>query len=52
MNSYGLSDQAYTAEMLREMLEEAGFKDMTAHPAWDGLALNDAPEWCVYIAEA
>ena len=52
MNSYGLSDQAYTAEMLREMLAEAGFKDMTAHPAWDHLALNDAPEWCVYMAEA
>lgn len=52
LDSYGLSDQAYTADMLREMLTEAGFSNMTTHPAWDNLALNDAPEWCVYIAEA
>jgi SAM-dependent methyltransferase len=52
LDSYGLSDQAYTGEMLRDMLSEAGFRNMTTHPAWDNLALNDAPEWCVYIAEA
>jgi SAM-dependent methyltransferase len=52
LDSYGLSDQAYTAEMLGEMLAEAGFTNMTTHPAWDKLALNDAPEWCVYMAEA
>ncbi len=52
LDSYGLSDQAYTADMLREMLTEAGFSNMATHPAWDNLALNDAPEWCVYIAEA
>jgi SAM-dependent methyltransferase len=50
MNSYGLSDQAYTREMIAEMLEEAGFVSATAHPAWDGLALKDAAEWCVYTA--
>ena len=33
------------------MLEEAGFTNVTVHPAWDGLALKDAPEWCVYIAQ-
>lgn len=49
---YGLSDQAYTAEMMAGMLAEAGFVGMTVHPAWDGLALKDAPEWCVYLAEA
>jgi hypothetical protein len=38
--------------MLGEMLAEAGFTKMTTHPAWDKLALNDAPEWCVYMAEA
>jgi SAM-dependent methyltransferase len=52
LDSYGLSDQAYTAEMLRDMLTEAEFRNMTTHPAWDNLALNDAPEWCVYVAEA
>jgi SAM-dependent methyltransferase len=52
LDSYGLSDQAYTAEMLREMLAEAGYRNMTTHAAWDKLALNDAPEWCVYIADA
>ncbi len=51
MDAYGLSDQAYTAEMMREMLEEAGFRDVSLHPGWDQLALNDAPEWCVYMAE-
>jgi SAM-dependent methyltransferase len=52
LDSYGLSDQAYTGDMLREMLAEAGFGNMTTHPSWDNLALNDAPEWCVYMAEA
>lgn len=51
LDAYGLSDQAYTADMLREMLEEAGFTGMSVHPAWDQLALKDAPEWCVYLAE-
>ena len=51
MNFYGLSDQAYTAAMMTEMLEAAGFTGVTTHPAWDGLALKDAPEWCVYIAQ-
>ncbi len=48
---YGLSDQAYTTGMLTQMLEEAGFANVTVHPAWDGLALKDAAEWCVYVAE-
>lgn len=52
MSTYGLSDQAYTAEMMAGMLAEAGFVGMTVHGAWDGLALKDAPEWCVYLAEA
>ena len=51
MKTYGLSDQAYTVEMMGEMLAEAGFGKMTVHPAWDGLAFKDAPEWCVYVAE-
>ena len=47
---YGLSDQAYTVEQVTTMLEEAGFGQVSVHPAWDGLALKDAPEWVVYVA--
>ncbi len=50
MTAYGLSDQAYTADLMREMLEEAGFTAVEVHMAWDALALKDAREWCVYIA--
>jgi SAM-dependent methyltransferase len=52
MQEYGLSDQAYTAERTQEILGAAGFGDMGIHPAWDGLALKDAPEWVVYVAKA
>lgn len=52
MQAYGLSDQAYTVEMMTDMLAEAGFPRVTVHPAWDQLALNDSPEWVVYVAEA
>lgn len=49
---YGLSDQAYSAAMLTEMLHAAGFGRVDVHPAWDELALKDAPEWVVYVATA
>lgn len=52
MQVYGLSDQAYPVEAVTAMLAEAGFGGTTVHPAWDRLALNDAPEWVVYVAEA
>ena len=52
MQVYGLSDQAYTAAQVTEMLQEAGFGQVSVHPAWDGLALKDAPEWAVYVAVA
>ena len=52
MQVYGLSDQAYTAEQVTDMLQKAGFGQVEAHPAWDGLALKDAPEWMVYVAAA
>ena len=32
------------------MLREAGFETVETYPAWDGLALPDAPEWVVYVA--
>ncbi len=49
---YGLSDQAYTAAQVTRMLHEAGFDEVETHPAWDHLALKDAAEWVVYVAEA
>ena len=51
MQVYGLADQAYTVEMVSAMLHEAGFGPVDVHPAWDHLALRDAPEWVVYVAE-
>jgi SAM-dependent methyltransferase len=52
MQAYGLSDQAYRGEEMAAILEKAGFGNMTAHPAWDGLAVKDAQEWVVYVATA
>ncbi len=52
LQSYGLSDQAYTVTMMTEMLHAAGFGRVAVHPAWDHLALKDAPEWVVYVATA
>ena len=52
MQDYGLSDQAYTEGQMREMLHAAGFGRVDVHPAWDKLALKDAPEWMVYVVTA
>jgi SAM-dependent methyltransferase len=49
---YGLTDQAYPVAMLTEMLHAAGFGRVDVHPAWDKLALKDAPEWMVYVVTA
>lgn len=49
LQSYGLSDQAYSTEQMVAMLREAGFATVEVHPAWDGLAMKDAAEWVVYI---
>jgi ubiquinone/menaquinone biosynthesis C-methylase UbiE len=51
LRSYALSDQAYTVEQFRALLAESGFTTMETHPAWGGLAVKDAPEWVVYVAE-
>lgn len=50
MQSYGLSDQAYTVEQMTEMLRGVGFSTVETHPAWDDLAMKDAREWVVYVA--
>jgi SAM-dependent methyltransferase len=51
MQQYGLSDQAYSVEQVTELLHTAGFAGVETHPAWDGLALRDAAEWVVYVAQ-
>jgi len=51
MQVYGLSDQAYTVAQTTAMLNKAGFGTVAVHPAWDGIALKDAREWMVYVAE-
>jgi SAM-dependent methyltransferase len=52
LHVYGLADQAYTVAQVTEMLNQAGFDSVEAHPAWDGLALRDAAEWTVFTAIA
>jgi SAM-dependent methyltransferase len=52
MQVYGLADQAYTVEQMTQMLDQADFRPVELHPAWDGLALKDAEEWSVYVGIA
>jgi SAM-dependent methyltransferase len=52
MKVYHLADQAYSVSAVTQMLQAAGFSNVTIYPAWDGLALSDASEWVVYVAEA
>jgi SAM-dependent methyltransferase len=52
LQEYGLSDQTYTAAQIEEIMRRAGFTLVETHPAWDDLALKDAAEWVVYVAEA
>ena len=49
MQSYGLSDQAYSVAQMTDMLRAAGFSQVQVLPAWDGLAMKDAQEWVVYV---
>jgi len=51
METIGLSDNAYETEEMLSLLRKAGFSQAWAYPAWDGLALYDAAEWVVYMAE-
>ena len=46
-----LCDQSYRVETMTRMLIQAGFREVTVYPAWDGLSFYDADEWVVYIAE-
>jgi SAM-dependent methyltransferase len=51
LDTYGLADQAYTAAQVKKLLHDTGFTNVAVHPAWDNLALGDAREWVVYVAE-
>ena len=46
-----LADQAYRADRMAAMMRAAGFDRVDVYPAWDGVALYDAAEWTVYVAE-
>ncbi|WP_374687595.1 cyclopropane-fatty-acyl-phospholipid synthase family protein [Promineifilum sp.] len=46
-----LCDQTYAVEEMTELMRASGFATVAAYPAWDGVALYDAEEWVVYLAE-
>ncbi len=46
-----LCDQAYQTANMVAKLKQCGFAEVDIFLAWDGLALNDAEEWVVYLAK-
>ncbi len=46
-----LCDQTYEVEEMAGLMRAAGFAAVTSFAGWDGLALYDAEEWVVYVAE-
>ena len=46
-----LCDQSYEVAEMTALLQAAGFAAVEVYPAWEGLALYDANEWVVYVAE-
>jgi len=45
-----LCDQTYALDEMAQILRGAGFSTVDVAPAWDGVPLQDAPNWNVYIA--
>ena len=45
-----LCDQSYGVDEMCALLGQAGFGQVDAYSAWDGLPLPDAAEWNVYVA--
>lgn len=43
-------DQTYAVEEMVRILKSCGFGDVQVFPAWDGLPLDGAQEWIVYLA--
>jgi SAM-dependent methyltransferase len=51
MDEVLLCDQTYAVAAMTAMLHAAGFALVQVYPAWDGLPLNAAAEWNVYVAQ-
>jgi SAM-dependent methyltransferase len=51
MDEVLLCDQTYSVDEMVAMLHTADFASVQIYPAWDGLAINAATEWNVYIAQ-
>jgi cyclopropane fatty-acyl-phospholipid synthase-like methyltransferase len=51
MDEIHLCDQTYAVDEMTAMMQTAGFASVDVYPAWDGLALYDAAEWVVYVAQ-
>ncbi len=45
-----LCDQTYSVAEVVRLLRSCGFGEVEVFRAWDGLPLNDAEEWVVYVA--
>ncbi len=46
-----LCDQTYAVTEMTSLLHGAGFDPVTCYAGWDGLALYDAAEWNVFVAQ-
>ena len=51
MSGVGLCEESYEMAEMTALLRTAGFGEVAVYPAWDGLAVYDAKEWLVYVAE-
>lgn len=51
MDEVLLCDQSYAVAEMTALLHTAGFAAAEVYPAWDGLPLNAAAEWNVYLAQ-
>jgi len=51
MTEITLCDQAYQATNMVDKLNQCGFVDVDIFLDWNGLNLNDAEEWIVYLAK-
>lgn len=46
-----LCDQTYAPATMIAMMKQAGFSAVTAYADWDDLAVYDAGEWIIYLAQ-
>lgn len=51
MDEVLLCDQTYAVAEMTALLHNTGFAVVQTYPAWDGLPLNAAAEWTVYLAQ-